>query len=112
MNFGWRGMSADEARIYFEEARDQAIAAGDVRANALIHGAYGRIFAAGGSADEYEAAAIAAEVNDPSLQVTLKAVLCHALRLSGRMSKALVVYYRSHGPRARNRQVRPTDAWF
>src|SRR5207244_2777108 len=48
----------------------------------------------GGSADEYvskirEAKAIADQGNDPSVQITLKAVLCHALRLAGHMSEAL-----------------------
>src|SRR5260370_15155403 len=67
---------------------------GDIRANALIHAAYGRILGNGGSADEYvekirEAKAIADQGNDPSVQVTLKAILCHALRLSGHMSEAL-----------------------
>jgi hypothetical protein len=50
-----------------------------MRANALIHAAYGRILANGGSADEYvekirEAKAIADEGNDPSVQITLKAI--------------------------------------
>jgi adenylate cyclase len=95
VNFGWReGISAADAHVYFEEARQLALAASDMRANALIHAAYGRILANGGSADEYvervqEAKAIADAGNDTSVQVTLKAVLCHALRLSGRMSEAL-----------------------
>jgi tetratricopeptide (TPR) repeat protein len=95
VNFGWReGMSAEEAGVYFEEAKRLALALGDVRANALIHAAYGRILANGGSADEYvekirEAKAIADQGNDPSVQITLKAVLCHALRLSGQMAEAL-----------------------
>jgi len=95
VNFGWReGISAADAHVYFEEARQLALAASDMRANALIHAAYGRILANGGSADEYvervqEAKAIADAGNDTSVQVTLKAVLCHALRLSGHMSEAL-----------------------
>src|SRR6266403_1905662 len=95
VNFGWReGVSAADAYVYFEEARQRALSAGDMRANALIHAAYGRILANGGSADEYvarvrEAKAIADAGNDTSVQVTLKAILCHALRLSGRMSEAL-----------------------
>jgi class 3 adenylate cyclase/tetratricopeptide (TPR) repeat protein len=95
VNFGWReGLSAQEALVYFEEAKQLALALGDMRANALIHAAYGRILANGGSADEYvekirEAKAIADEGNDPSVQITLKAVLCHALWLSGRMREAL-----------------------
>ena len=95
VNFGWReGMSAEDARVYFEEAKQLAMVLGDMRANALIHGAYGRILANGGSADEYvekirEAKAIADQGNDPSVQITLKAVLSHALWLSGRMREAL-----------------------
>jgi tetratricopeptide (TPR) repeat protein len=95
VNFGWReGIPAQEALVYFEEAKKLALALGDMRANALIHAAYGRILANGGSADEYverirEAKAIADEGNDPSVQITLKAVLCHALWLSGRMREAL-----------------------
>jgi adenylate cyclase len=95
VNFGWReGISAEDALVYFEEAKQLALALGDMRANALIHAAYGRILANGGSADEYvekirEAKAIADEGSDPSVQITLKAVLCHALWLSGRMREAL-----------------------
>ncbi len=95
INFGWReGISAEDALVYFKEAKQLALALGDMRANALIHAAYGRILANGGSADEYvemirEAKAIADEGNDPSVQITLKAVLCHALWLSGRVREAL-----------------------
>ncbi|HEU5407415.1 MAG TPA: hypothetical protein VFU48_06585, partial [Nitrospira sp.] len=95
VNFGWReGISAQEASIYFEEAKQLAVALGDVRANALIHAAFGRILANGGSADEYvekirEAKAIADRSNDVSVQIALKAVLCHALRMSGLMTDAL-----------------------
>jgi class 3 adenylate cyclase len=95
VNFGWReGISAQDALVYFEEAKQLAIALGDMRANALIHAAYGRILANGGSADEYvekirEAKAIADQGNDHSVQITLKAVLCHALRMSGLMAEAL-----------------------
>jgi class 3 adenylate cyclase/tetratricopeptide (TPR) repeat protein len=95
MNFGWReGMSSQDAGIYFEEAKQLALALGDVRANALIHAAYGRIIANGGSTDEYverirAARTIADPGNDPSVQIALNAVLCHALRLSGHLSEAL-----------------------
>jgi predicted ATPase len=97
MNFGWReGISAEEAEGYFEEAKNLALATGNMRANALIHAAYGRIIASSGSADDYvakirEAEALGKSSNDPSVQVTLKATLCHALRLAGRMSEALIV---------------------
>jgi class 3 adenylate cyclase/tetratricopeptide (TPR) repeat protein len=95
VNFAWReGIPAQDALIYFEEAKQLALGLGDIRANALIHAAYGRMLANGGSADEYvekirEAKAIADQGNDPSVQITLKAVLCHALRLSGHMLEAL-----------------------
>jgi adenylate cyclase len=95
VNFAWReGIPAQDALVYFEEAKQLALALGDIRANALIHAAYGRMIANGGSADEYvekirEAKVIADQRDDPSVQITLKAVLCHALRLSGRMSEAL-----------------------
>ena len=97
VNFGWReGLSPQEAKGYFEEAKKVAVASGDLRANALIHAGYGRILGATGSADEYvekirEAEGLIGESIDTSLQVTLRAVLCHALRLSGRMTDALAV---------------------
>jgi class 3 adenylate cyclase/tetratricopeptide (TPR) repeat protein len=97
VNFGWReGISPEDAKMYFEEAKQIALASGNIRANALIHAGYGRILGASGSADDYvekirEAEVVAGESVDASLQVTLKAVLCHALRLSGRMADALAV---------------------
>ena len=95
VNFGWReGISADEARSFFQEASRLAVAGKNFRGNALIHAAYGRILAAGGSADEYvekvkEAQSLAGSTNDASLTLTLGAVLSHALRLSGRLGKRL-----------------------
>lgn len=95
VNFGWReGISAQEASVYFEEAKQLSVALGDVRANALIHAAFGRILANGGSADEYvekirEAKALADRGSDISVQITLKAILCHALRMAGFMAEAL-----------------------
>jgi class 3 adenylate cyclase/tetratricopeptide (TPR) repeat protein/nucleoside-triphosphatase THEP1 len=97
MYFGWcEGISAEEAESYFEEAKRLALAAGNLRAHALILAGYGRILGARGSADEYvakirEAEALAKGSNDASLQVTLKAILCHALRLAGWVSEALPV---------------------
>lgn len=101
VNFGWReGILPEEAKGYFEEARQLALASGDMRANALIHASYGRVLGASGSADEYvekirDSEALIGESIDPSLQVTLAAVLCHALRLSGRMIEALEVNTRA-----------------
>jgi adenylate cyclase len=97
VNFAWReGVPADEARPYFETASQLALGAKNMRANALIHAAYGRILAAAGSADEYvakirEAQALSTGSTDKSLSVTLDAVLCHALRLSGRLTNAIDV---------------------
>ena len=54
LGFGWReGMTAEEAKVWFEEARSLALAANNPRANAWSHAGYGRILAARGSADEY-----------------------------------------------------------
>ena len=95
MNIGWReGISADEAKLYFEEATQIASATGNTRANAMLHSGYGRVLAIRGSADEYvakanQAVALAKEANDASLEVMLKAGLGHALRLSGRLIQAL-----------------------
>jgi class 3 adenylate cyclase/tetratricopeptide (TPR) repeat protein len=95
VNFSWReGIAADDAKVFFEEAQQLAVALGDMRASALINGAYGRMLANGGSADEYveitrKALALAEGGTDASVQITLKAILCHALRTSGRMAEAL-----------------------
>jgi class 3 adenylate cyclase/tetratricopeptide (TPR) repeat protein len=97
LNFGWReGIPTQEALLYFEEAKRLALASKDIRAIALLHAVYGRNLANGGSADEYvekvlEAKAIADQGNDVSVQIALKAVLCHALRTSGKMSEALEI---------------------
>ncbi|MBV9065247.1 MAG: cyclase, partial [Methylobacteriaceae bacterium] len=97
VNLGWReGLSAVEARGFFEEASKLAMAGKNFRGNALLHAAYGRILAATGSADEYvakikEAQLLGGFVADPSLRVTLQSVLAHALRLSGRLKDALAV---------------------
>jgi class 3 adenylate cyclase/tetratricopeptide (TPR) repeat protein len=97
VNFAWReGIPAEEARPYFERASAIAVGLKDKRANALIHAAYGRILGAAGSADDYvskirEAQSFAETSTDKSLSVTLSAVLCHALRLSGRLMEALAV---------------------
>lgn len=95
MSFGWReGMPAEEAQRWFEEARQLALAAGNMRANAWVHAAYGRNLAVNGSADEYvsrvrEALALAVDAKDRSVEAMLHAVLSQALRLAGRMPEAL-----------------------
>ena len=95
LSFGWReGVSAEEARRWFEEARQLALSSGNSRANAWIHAAYGRTLAAGGSADDYvsrtrEALALATGMQDRSAEVMLTAVLSQAMRLSGHLDLAL-----------------------
>ena len=95
MSFGWReGMPAEEAQGWFEEARPLALAAGNMRANAWIHAAFGRILAVRGSADDYvlrtrEALALAVEAADRSVEAMLKAVLSQAIRLAGHLDQAL-----------------------
>jgi len=95
MRFGlWEGISAEEAQGYFEQASQLALAAGNTRANAWIHSAYGRNLAVKGSADDYvlqvrKALALAVESGDPSVEIALKAVLSQALRLAGHLQEAL-----------------------
>jgi adenylate cyclase len=62
----------------------------------MMHAGFGRLLAVRGSADDYVAKAmegieLARQAEDPSLEVMLTAGLCHALRLSGRLTRALEV---------------------
>jgi class 3 adenylate cyclase len=97
MSFAWReGMPTEEAQRWFEEARQLALAAGNMRANAWAHAALGRILAANGSADDYvtrmrEALALAIDVKDGSVEPMLMASLSQALRLAGHLDEALKV---------------------
>jgi adenylate cyclase len=97
VSHGWRvGISIEEGRGYFHEAKGIAEAAGNVRANALLHAGFGRLLAVRGSADDYcskvyEAIDLAKSCEDASLEVMLKAGLCHALRLAGRLKPALAL---------------------
>ncbi len=115
VNYGWReGLPSEEAAQYFKEATQIAQAAGNMRANALLHAGYGRLLAARGSADDYvakvtEAVALARQADDPSLEVMLTTGMCHALRLSGRLKEALEVNIeatrRAHEVNKAHRQV-------
>jgi predicted ATPase/class 3 adenylate cyclase len=95
MGLGWReGLSIEEARSRFEEAREIALATNNLRANAWAHAAFGRNLAVAGSADDYvarvrEATALAIEAGDGSSEVMLKAALSQALRLAGHAHEAL-----------------------
>jgi class 3 adenylate cyclase/tetratricopeptide (TPR) repeat protein len=90
----WEGISTEEARRCFEEARELALASGSKGPNAWIHFTYGRNLAVTGSADDYllrmrEALALAIEAKDPSVEAALKASLSQALRLAGHLDEAL-----------------------
>jgi predicted ATPase/class 3 adenylate cyclase len=95
INLAWRvGVTAAEAQSWFDEAMDLAQAAGDTRAITLITAAYGRLLGATGSAEDYvakvgEALKLLQLPRDRSLEVTLTAILSHALRLAGRLEEAL-----------------------
>jgi class 3 adenylate cyclase/tetratricopeptide (TPR) repeat protein len=95
MSFGWReGIPAEEAQRWFEEARQLALAAGNMRANAWAHASFGRSLAVTGSADDYvlrvrEALALAVDAKDRSVEAMLIAFLSQALRLAGRLDEAL-----------------------
>jgi class 3 adenylate cyclase/tetratricopeptide (TPR) repeat protein len=95
LSFGWReGISAEEAQRWFEEARQLALAAGNLRANAWIHAAYGRSLAVRGSADDYVslarvALALVAGTGDRSVEAMLWAMLSQAIRLAGHLEQAL-----------------------
>ena len=95
INLAWRiGVTAAEARPWFDEAMALAQAAGDTRAITLITAAYGRLLGATGSAEDYvakieEALKLMQLPRDRSLEVTLTAILSHALRLAGRLEAAL-----------------------
>jgi class 3 adenylate cyclase/tetratricopeptide (TPR) repeat protein len=95
MGFGWReGMPTEDAQRWFEEARQLALAAGNVRGNVWAHAAFGRILAANGSADDYVMRmreALAIDVKDGSVEPMLMASLSQALRLAGRLDEALKV---------------------
>jgi tetratricopeptide (TPR) repeat protein len=97
LSFAWReGMPAEEAQRWFEEARQLALAAGNMRANAWAHASFGRTLAVNGSADDYvlrmrEALALAIDAKDRGVEAMLMASLSQALRLAGRLDEALKV---------------------
>ena len=116
VNMSWReGVPPEEAEQYFQEASRLALAGKNFRGNALIHAAYGRVLAAAGSADEYvekiqEAHSFAP--GDRSLQATLRAVLCHALRLSGRLNEALEANAEALAQSSPSGEIRARNARF
>lgn len=94
LNFGWReGMSADEAKPYADEALHYAKAGvGDIHIPLLL-GAYGRILAATGAADDYAAAVHEAlsvtSREDFAAQTIMYGTLSQAYYLGGLLRQAL-----------------------
>jgi adenylate cyclase len=95
LNCGWReGMSADEVKPYAEEALRYARSSDKMHEPILI-GAYGRVLAATGAADDYvnlvqNAVKLTSEEGDVGRFATVNAMLAQAYTLSGRMNEALV----------------------
>lgn len=96
VNLAWReGLTAADIEPYYAEALAIARELGDLRAITLLTVAYGRAMAASGSAEDYVTtvddvlATVDDSVRNASLRVVLTAILCHALRLAGDLSRAL-----------------------
>lgn len=95
LSFGWReGMPADEAKLYAEEALGFAREAGDRTHEVRLLGAYGRIMAAGGKADDYvglvrEALALTESGASPESDLLLQGLLCQACSRAGLPKQAL-----------------------
>jgi adenylate cyclase len=95
LTFGWReGMSAEEAKIYVEEALGYAREAGNRRHEAMLIAGYGRIIASNGSADEYirlvrEALTVLDAKSNPEEASLLNGLLCQASLLAGLVGDAL-----------------------
>ena len=106
VNLAWReGVTAADAEPFYFEALEIARSLGDMRAVTLVTAAYGRVLAASGSAEDYvarvsEVLVALEDKRHASLKVVLTAILCHALRLSGDLGRALeandVALARSH----------------
>jgi class 3 adenylate cyclase/tetratricopeptide (TPR) repeat protein len=94
LNCGWReGMSADEVKPYAEEALRYARSSDKMHEPILI-GAYGRVLAATGAADDYvnlvqDAVKLTFEEGDVGRYATVNAMLSQAFFMSGRLNEAL-----------------------
>jgi adenylate cyclase len=95
LSFGWReGMAAEEAKRYVDEALQLVREAGDRSHEVRLLGAYGRIMAAGGKADDYvrlvrEALALTEPGASPESDLLLNGLLCQAYSRAGLLRKAL-----------------------
>lgn len=96
LGFAWsEGLSADDVKPYAEEALQYARGAGDRKHEALLLGAYGRVIAATGAADDYiglarQGVAAAAASGDRDVFVACNAQLCQAYLLAGCLRESLV----------------------
>jgi adenylate cyclase len=94
LNCGWReGMSAEEVKPYAEEALRYARSS-DKMHEPILLGAYGRVLASTGAADDYvnlvqNAVKLTFEEGDVGRYATVNAMLAQAYTLSGRMNEAL-----------------------
>jgi adenylate cyclase len=96
LNLCWRlATPLAEATDVFEEGRLLAEAAGDVRAQAALHGTYGCALAVvGGDSDDYvrysrEAVRLADRTEDQGLQIAQRAYLGFASTFAGRLCEGL-----------------------
>jgi class 3 adenylate cyclase/tetratricopeptide (TPR) repeat protein len=95
LTFGWReGMSAEEAKIYADEALQFARESGNRKHEVLVLGGYGRIMAASGSADDYvalvrEALALTDAESNPEGTLLLNGLLCQACGYAGLLVQAM-----------------------
>lgn len=94
LSFGWReGISADEVKPYAEEAVAYARSS-DKMHEPILLGAYGRIIAATGAADDYaqlaeDGAKLISSDADAGRFAAISGMLCQAYLMSGRLEEAL-----------------------
>jgi class 3 adenylate cyclase len=96
LNLAWRlGTPTAAATEVFEEGRRLAEEAGDVRAQAALHGTYGAVLGlVGGDSDEYvrysrEATRLADQTEDQGLQIAQRSFLGFASTFAGRLAEGL-----------------------
>jgi adenylate cyclase len=96
LNLAWRlGTPVTDATDVFEEGRRLAEEAGDVRAQAALHGTYGSVLGlVGGDPDEYarysrEATRLADQTEDQGLQIAQRSYLGFGCTFAGRLAEGL-----------------------
>lgn len=95
LGYSWmEGLTAEDVKPYAEEALSFAREAGDQRHEALLMGAYGRVFAASDASDDYiglvrQGVAIAEASDDPDVVVACNAQASQAYLFSGLLREGL-----------------------